>query len=302
MKHEVPRRWLPSGGESLETRLKTSLTTPSFIFCTLGAGHNPRREAPVLNNQHLGMVAQWEDRFYKANRAHTHLGDLDAEAEIYPDFRKFADACKDCYPVFQEHREDKSRQGGRKYIFVPMLGAHCGGDVCRKNNRFSWLPMYDEAKLRFIVSLWGQTTFIKPFVTSYEPEIDRKLGELKGQAKDLTYLLWQRVSLFSQSKFFEFLHCFGLSSETLQAYRRHFPQLQPTSFQSPGNVDPTYCSQVVIREGSKETETSLTRDSGKHGQQQRSSLTSHRIDREPTSPSNLHPRPLTTEKAKAKAK
>ena len=28
----------------------------------------------ILNNQHLGMVVQWEDRFYKANRAHTYLG------------------------------------------------------------------------------------------------------------------------------------------------------------------------------------------------------------------------------------
>lgn len=28
----------------------------------------------ILNNQHLGMVVQWEDRFYKRNRAHTYLG------------------------------------------------------------------------------------------------------------------------------------------------------------------------------------------------------------------------------------
>ena len=28
----------------------------------------------ILNNQHLGMVVQWEDRFYKNNRAHTYLG------------------------------------------------------------------------------------------------------------------------------------------------------------------------------------------------------------------------------------
>ena len=48
----------------------------------------------ILNNQHLGMVVQWEDRFYKANRAHTFLGDPEAETEIYPDFLKFADACK----------------------------------------------------------------------------------------------------------------------------------------------------------------------------------------------------------------
>ena len=29
----------------------------------------------VLNNAHLGMVAQWEDRFYKSIRAHTFIGD-----------------------------------------------------------------------------------------------------------------------------------------------------------------------------------------------------------------------------------
>jgi acetolactate synthase I/II/III large subunit len=40
----------------------------------------------VLNNQHLGMVVQWEDRFYKANRAHTYLGNPEDETEIYPDF------------------------------------------------------------------------------------------------------------------------------------------------------------------------------------------------------------------------
>ena len=29
----------------------------------------------ILNNKHLGMVAQWEDRFYKSVRGHTFLGD-----------------------------------------------------------------------------------------------------------------------------------------------------------------------------------------------------------------------------------
>ncbi len=49
----------------------------------------------LLNNQHLGMVVQWEDRFYKANRAHTYLGKPEAEwhetgnvEDIYPDFVK----------------------------------------------------------------------------------------------------------------------------------------------------------------------------------------------------------------------
>ncbi len=31
----------------------------------------------VLNNQHLGMVVQWEDRFFAGNRAHTYLGPID---------------------------------------------------------------------------------------------------------------------------------------------------------------------------------------------------------------------------------
>ncbi|MEL6896011.1 MAG: thiamine pyrophosphate-dependent enzyme, partial [Planctomycetota bacterium] len=35
----------------------------------------------LLNNQHLGMVVQWEDRFMERNRAHTYLGPIsDVEA------------------------------------------------------------------------------------------------------------------------------------------------------------------------------------------------------------------------------
>jgi acetolactate synthase-1/2/3 large subunit len=40
----------------------------------------------ILNNQHLGMVVQWEDKFYQGNRGHTYLGDPDNVKEIYPDF------------------------------------------------------------------------------------------------------------------------------------------------------------------------------------------------------------------------
>ena len=43
-------------------------------------------KAMILNNQHLGMVVQWEDRFYKGNRGHTYLGDPDNRQEIYPDY------------------------------------------------------------------------------------------------------------------------------------------------------------------------------------------------------------------------
>jgi acetolactate synthase-1/2/3 large subunit len=40
----------------------------------------------ILNNQHLGMVMQWEDRFYKGNRGNTYLGDPENRQHIYPDY------------------------------------------------------------------------------------------------------------------------------------------------------------------------------------------------------------------------
>jgi acetolactate synthase-1/2/3 large subunit len=40
----------------------------------------------ILNNQHLGMVVQWEDRFFKSNRGHTFLGDPKNRNKIYPDY------------------------------------------------------------------------------------------------------------------------------------------------------------------------------------------------------------------------
>jgi acetolactate synthase-1/2/3 large subunit len=55
----------------------------------------------LLNNQHLGMVVQWEDRFHQSNRAHTYLGPIDDPEAIgkgdglgpknrYPDFVSIA--------------------------------------------------------------------------------------------------------------------------------------------------------------------------------------------------------------------
>jgi len=55
----------------------------------------------LLNNQHLGMVVQWEDRFMQGNRAHTYLGPVDnpeavgkgdglGPKERYPDFVSIA--------------------------------------------------------------------------------------------------------------------------------------------------------------------------------------------------------------------
>ena len=49
-------------------------------------------KALILNNQHLGMVVQWEDQFYQGNRGHTYLGDPENMKQIYPDFVKMAES------------------------------------------------------------------------------------------------------------------------------------------------------------------------------------------------------------------
>ena len=43
-------------------------------------------KAIILNIQHLGMVVQWEDKFYAGNLGHTYLGDPDVREQIYPDY------------------------------------------------------------------------------------------------------------------------------------------------------------------------------------------------------------------------
>ena len=119
-KFDEPRRWVTSGGLGA-----MGFGLPSALGAAAAHdGHRPDRpkravvdidgdgsfvmniqelatarveeldvKVMVLNNQHLGMVVQWEDRFYKANRAHTYLGKPDAEwhqtgelEDIYPDF------------------------------------------------------------------------------------------------------------------------------------------------------------------------------------------------------------------------
>ena len=54
-------------------------------------------KAMILNNQHLGMVVQWEDRFYGSVRGNTilghhhNIGSPDNPGGLYPDFVKIAE-------------------------------------------------------------------------------------------------------------------------------------------------------------------------------------------------------------------
>ena len=78
----------------------------------------------ILNNQHLGMVVQWEDRFYKANRAHTYLGRKESEwhtskdpKDIFPDFVKMAESFG--VPGRRVFRPEELRPAIREMLATP---------------------------------------------------------------------------------------------------------------------------------------------------------------------------------------
>ncbi|MGO8688872.1 MAG: biosynthetic-type acetolactate synthase large subunit [Thermoguttaceae bacterium] len=120
-KFRQPRRWLSSSGLGtmgfgLPAALGAQAAHPEMLVVDIdGDGSllmNIQEMAtcyceklPVkvmlLNNMHLGMVVQWEDRFHAANRAHTYLGPIDHPEAIglgngitpevrYPDFAAIA--------------------------------------------------------------------------------------------------------------------------------------------------------------------------------------------------------------------
>ncbi|CAI0446522.1 unnamed protein product [Linum tenue] len=112
-KYKKPRQWLTSAGLGamgfgLPAAMGAAVANPGAVVVDIdGDGsfimnvqelatirvENLPVKIMLLNNQHLGMVVQWEDRFYKANRAHTYLGDPSRESEIFPNMLKFAEAC-----------------------------------------------------------------------------------------------------------------------------------------------------------------------------------------------------------------
>jgi acetolactate synthase-1/2/3 large subunit len=92
--HSSPRRWVSSAGLGtmgfgLPAAMGVQTAFPNdTVICVAGDAsilmniqelatcktENIPVKVLLLNNQHLGMVVQWEDRFFKGNRAHTYLG------------------------------------------------------------------------------------------------------------------------------------------------------------------------------------------------------------------------------------
>src|SRR5579864_1634777 len=119
-----PRHWITSGGLGsmgfgLPEALGAQAAHPSKLVVDIdGDGsflmniqelacaytENLPVKVLLLNNQHLGMVVQWEDRFFQGNRGHTYLGAGPEEAP-YPDFVTMASGFK----VGARHISDKAK-------------------------------------------------------------------------------------------------------------------------------------------------------------------------------------------------
>ena len=106
-----PRRWITSGGLGamgfgLPSAMGAQAANPdklvididgdgSFVMNIQELACAFCEKLPIkvllINNQHLGMVTQWVDRFFAGNRAHTYLG-AGADEAPYPDFVALAHA------------------------------------------------------------------------------------------------------------------------------------------------------------------------------------------------------------------
>ncbi|PIN15094.1 Thiamine pyrophosphate-requiring enzyme [Handroanthus impetiginosus] len=102
-KYNRPRQWLTSGGLGA-----IGFGLPAAIGAVVA-----RPDAVVL----LGMVVQWEDRFYKSSRAHTYLGNPSNESEIFPNIVKFAEACD--IPAARVTRKKDLRAAIQKMLCIP---------------------------------------------------------------------------------------------------------------------------------------------------------------------------------------
>ena len=147
-KFRKPRTWLSSGGLGtmgfgLPAAVGAKIAHPDTLVVDIDGdgsllmniqelGTCFCEKVPVkvllLNNQHLGMVVQWEDRFHASNRAHTYLGPIDnpeaigqgegiGPEERYPDFVTIAAGFG--WKARHVHRKAELVDGLREMIDAP---------------------------------------------------------------------------------------------------------------------------------------------------------------------------------------
>ncbi len=127
-------------------------------------------------------------------------------------FLGYAYPAFECYKVVEKNKVEieQLRFWCQYWIIVAMLTVmERFGDVF-----ISWLPMYGEMKVGFILYLWSSKTkgtsyvyqtLLRPYVAMYEKDIDQGLMELRARAMDLVIYGWQYCALYGQTSFYKIL-------------------------------------------------------------------------------------------------
>ncbi|KAJ8754769.1 hypothetical protein K2173_012158 [Erythroxylum novogranatense] len=149
------------------------------------------------------------------------LGDLLTRCLVL--FFGYAYPAFECFKSVEKNKVDiaELRFWCQYWIIVGLL------TVCERVGDIfvSWLPMYGETKLAFIIYLWYPKTMgtsyiyqtlLRPFVAKHETDIDRKLLELKARAWDLALYYWQNCTKMGQSTFFQILEYLATQSGKLK--------------------------------------------------------------------------------------
>eukprot|EP00897_Mesotaenium_endlicherianum_P009811 jgi/Mesen1/8859/ME000053S08257 len=131
----------------------------------------------------------------------------------------------------------------------------------------SWLPMYNEAKLAFILYLWHPKTkgatyiynaFFQPVVSKHEPEIDRLLKEYRTRSSDMALYYWQLGCKYAQERVLEVLRY--AAAHAPQAQQQLQPQqgMYPPPPQYPQQYQyPQYAQQPRVHIQEEEEDESF---------------------------------------------
>eukprot|EP00243_Klebsormidium_subtile_P004483 TRINITY_DN18479_c0_g1_i1.p1 TRINITY_DN18479_c0_g1~~TRINITY_DN18479_c0_g1_i1.p1 ORF type:complete len:219 (-),score=29.94 TRINITY_DN18479_c0_g1_i1:449-1105(-) len=136
----------------------------------------------------------------------------------------------ECYKAVEKPRPDMDQLRFWSQYWVIMAVITVSERVA--DVFIAWIPMYCEAKLAFIVYLWYDKTkgttyiyqqFLKPVLTQHEPEIDRRLHELKTRAGDVALEYWRLGYNYAYGKVLMLLTQGSLQPPPPQDYRAQPP-------------------------------------------------------------------------------
>ncbi|XP_074269068.1 putative HVA22-like protein g [Silene latifolia] len=129
----------------------------------------------------------------------------------------------ECFKTVERNNADihQLRFWCQYWIIVAVLS------VCERFGDIfiSWLPLYGEIKLAFIIYLWYPKTkgtsyvyesILRPLVSRHETDIDKHLQELRFRAWDLAIYYYQNCSDLGQSAFFNVIQYIANQSTRLQ--------------------------------------------------------------------------------------